>query len=214
MATRSITKPRAENADETPARARILDAAFSAFMEGGFAATSTLEIATRARVSKRELYALVGSKQEMLAACIRERAKRLQMPAGMPEPHDRETLSRMLETFATQLLREISDPTVVAVFRLAIAEAVRAPEVAEALNATGIEPSRAALREIMTRARSAGLVRGEPHVMAEQFAGLVWGNSMTGLLLRVAERPGRSEIARRATEATAAFLKLYPQLPD
>jgi AcrR family transcriptional regulator len=214
MATRSITKPRAESADETPARARILDAAFSAFMEGGFAATSTLEIATRARVSKRELYALVGSKQEMLAACIRERAKRLQMPADVPAPHDRETLSRTLETFATQLLREISDPTVVAVFRLAIAEAVRAPEVAEALNATGIEPSRAALREIMTRARAARLLDGEPHVMAEQFAGLVWGNTMTGLLLRVAERPDGREIARRASEAAAAFLKLYPQLSD
>ena len=53
-------------------------------MENGFAETSTLEIATRARVSKRELYALVGSKQEMLAACIAERAKRLQMPAELP----------------------------------------------------------------------------------------------------------------------------------
>jgi AcrR family transcriptional regulator len=214
MATRSITKPRAEKADESPARTRILDAAFSAFMEGGFAATSTLEIATRARVSKRELYALVGSKQEMLAACIRARAKRLQLPEGMPEPRDRETLSRTLETFGTQLLREISDPTVVAVFRLAIAEAVRAPEVAQALNSTGAEPSRAALRELMTRARSAGLLNGEPQVMAEQFAGLLWGNLMTGLLLGVTERPSRSEIAHRAADATAAILKLYPQLPD
>src|SRR5258708_29762872 len=118
MATRSITKPRAENADEIPPRVRILDAAFSAFMESGFAATSTLEIATRARVSKRELYALVGSKHEMLAACIAERAKRLQMPAELPEPHDREAFLRTLVTFGTQLLREASDPTLIAVFRL------------------------------------------------------------------------------------------------
>ena len=84
---KSISKPRAENRPtETPARQRILDAAFSAFMEQGFAATSTLEIATRARVSKRELYALVGSKQEMLAACISERANRLRMPADLPAP--------------------------------------------------------------------------------------------------------------------------------
>jgi hypothetical protein len=33
------------------------------------------------------------------------------------------------------------------------------------------------------------------------------------LLLRVAERPSPREIARRARDATAAFLKLYPQ-PD
>ena len=209
MAAKPTAKPRRDETDETPARQRILDAAFAAFMENGFAETSTLEIATRARVSKRELYALVGSKQEMLAACIRERAKRLQMQAGLPEPHDRDMLARALATFGTQLLREISDPTVIAVFRLAIAEAVRAPEVAHALNSLGVEPSRAALREVMNHARSAGLLDGEPAEMAEHFAGLLWGNLMTGLLLRTAERPTPREIARRANEAAAGLLHLY-----
>ena len=212
MPTQATAKQRQPRSDETPARQRIVEAAFSAFMESGFAAASTLEIATRARVSKRELYALVGSKQEMLVACIRERAKRLQMP-DLPEPHDRQALARTLETFGTQLLREVSDPTVIAVFRLAIAEAVRAPEVARALNSLGVETGRAALREVMTRARSAGLVSGDPSEMAEHFAGLLWGNLKVSLLLRVAERPSPREIARRARDATAAFPKLYPQ-PD
>src|SRR6516164_4418745 len=48
------------------ARAQFLSAAFVAFTKSGYAAASMLEIATRARVSKRELYALVGNKQEML----------------------------------------------------------------------------------------------------------------------------------------------------
>ena len=211
MPTQATAKQRQPRSDETPARQRIVEAAFSAFMESGFAAASTLEIATRARVSKRELYALVGSKQEMLVACIRERARRLQMP-DLPEPHDRQALARTLETFGTQLLREVSDPTVIAVFRLAIAEAVRAPEVARALNSLGVETGRAALREVMTRARSAGLVSGDPSEMAEHFAGLLWGNLKVSLLLRVVERPSPREIARRARDATAAFLKLYPQL--
>jgi AcrR family transcriptional regulator len=211
MAAKLASKPRRESSDETAVRERILDAAFSAFMERGFAETSTLEIATRARVSKRELYALVGSKQEMLAACIRARAGRLQLPADLPAPRDREALARALTAFGTQMLREVSDPTVIGVFRLAIAEAVRAPQVAQALNALGVEPSRASLREIMDRARSAGLVRGEPAEMAEQFAGLLWGNLMTGLLLRIAERPASREIARRANEAATAFLQLYPE---
>ncbi len=212
MPTQATAKRRQPRSEETPARQRIVEAAFSTFMESGFAAASMLEIATRARVSKRELYALVGSKQEMLVACIRERARRLQMP-DLPEPHDRQGLARTLETFGAQLLREVSDPTVIAVFRLAIAEAVRAPEVARALNSLGVETSRAALREVMTRARSAGLVSGDTSGMAEYFAGLLWGNLKVGLLLRVAERPSPREIARRARDATAAFLKLYPQ-PD
>ena len=211
MAARSTRKQPMEALDEIPTRQRILDAAFAAFMEKGYAETSTLEIATRARVSKRELYALVGNKQEMLIACIRERAKRLQVPANLPEPRDRQTLAHALETFGTQLLREVSDPAVITVFRLAIAEAVRAPEVAGPLNSIGVETSRAALREIMKRARSAGLLRGDAAEMAEQFSGLLWGGLMTRLLLRAAERPNPREIARRARDATAAFLHLYPQ---
>ena len=213
MAAKSTAKPRPDGTDEPPARQRILDAAFSAFMERGFAETSTLEIATRARVSKRELYALVGSKQEMLAACIGERARRLQMPAGLGEPHDRESLARTLETLGTRFLRVISDPTVIAVFRLAIAEAARAPEVAQALNSGAVEPSRAALRELMTRARSAGLLGGEPAAMAEHFVGLLWGNLMTGLLLRTTERPTPREIEQRAKAAAAGLLQLYAK-PD
>ena len=209
MTAKPTAKPRWDEADQTPARQRILDAAFSAFMERGFAATSTLEIATRARVSKRELYAMVGSKQEMLAACIGERARRLQMSAGLPEPHDRECLARTLETLETRLLGEVSDPTVIAVFRLAIAEAVRAPEVAQALNSQGVEPSRAALWEAMNRARSAGLLSGDPAEMAEHFVGLLWGNLMTALLLRTAERPTPREIAQRAKAAAAGLLQLY-----
>ena len=209
MAARLKPKAQPEAADQVPARRRILDAAFAAFMENGFAETSTLEIATRARVSKRELYALVGSKQEMLAACIAERAKRLQMPAELPEPHDREAFSRTLVAFGTQLLREVSDPTVIAVFQLAIAEAVRAPEVARALNSIGVETSKAALREVITRARSVGLLDGEVAEMADRFYGLLWGNLMTRLLLGVAERPGPREIARRAEAATTALLQLH-----
>jgi AcrR family transcriptional regulator len=211
MLARSTSKQRGEGAEQVPDRQRILGAAFSAFMANGYAKTSTLEIATRARVSKRALYELVGNKQEMLVACISERAQRLRGPIDLPEPRDRETLARVLAAVGTQLLREISDPTVIAVFRLAIAEAVRAPEVARALDSIGGETSRAALREIMTRAQRAGILSGDPREMAEQFAGLLWGNLMVGLLLRVADRPNPREFARRARNATAAFLRLYPQ---
>jgi hypothetical protein len=99
------------------------------------------------------------------------------------------------------------------VFRLAIAEAPRAPEVARALTSVGIETSRAALRDIMSRAKSAGLLGGQPVEMTEQFAGLLWGNLMMNLLLRTVDRPGPREITRRAHDATVAFLKIYPQ-PD
>jgi AcrR family transcriptional regulator len=200
----------AEGSGESPARARILDAAFGAFSESGYAATSTLKIATRARVSKRELYALVGNKQQMLVACITRRASRLGVPAHLPAPRDRRTLGRVLTELGAHLLREVSDPATIAVFRLAIAEAERAPEVARALDSIGREASRVALRDLLAQARSAGLVRGEPAQVAEHFTALLWGSLLVSLLLGVAVRPGLSESRRRARVASAAVLKLYP----
>jgi AcrR family transcriptional regulator len=213
MATASAAQRREDDSDESSVRGRILEAAFAAFMENGYAATSTLAIATRARVSKRELYALVGNKQQMLAACIRARASRLQVSADVPVPHDRETLGRVLAAFGAQLVREVSDPTVIAVFRLAIAEATHAPEVARALDSIGRETSRAALRNIMARASTSGLLEGAPAGLAEQFAGLLLRDLVISLLLGVIERPKPREIARRARDAAAAFLQLHP-LPN
>ena len=212
MARAKMSKHRQEGG--TPAvRKRILEAAFAAFMKNGYAAASTLEIATCARVSKRELYALVGNKQKMLIACIRERAKRLEVHADLPELRDRETLAQVLASFGTKLVREVSDPTVIAVFRLAISEVIQAPEVARVLNSIGRGTSRAALRKIMARAQASGLLTGRPAELAKQFSGLLWGDFMVSLLLGVAERPNPREIARRARDAAAAFLQLHP-LPD
>jgi AcrR family transcriptional regulator len=214
MARATMAKRRQEGGDETAVRERILEAAFAAFTKSGYATASTLEIATRARVSKRELYALVGNKQAMLVACIGKRAKRLEAPAGLPVLRDREVLAQVLASFGTKFVHEVSDPTVIAVFRLAIAEAVQAPEVARALDSTGREASRAALRKIMAKAQASGLLTGRPAELAEQFAGLLWRDLLVSLLLGVADRPNPREIARRARAATAAFLQLHPPPND
>ena len=120
----------------------------------------------------------------------------------------------MLASFGTRLVREISEPTVMAVFRLAIAEVVQAPEVARALNSIGRETSRAALRKIMAEAQTAGLLTGRPAELGEQFAGLLWRDLMVSLLLGVVERPNSRDIAARAREAAAAFLQLHPPPKD
>jgi AcrR family transcriptional regulator len=177
-----MSRPKESDGSDT-VRERILNAAFEAFMERGYAATSTLEIATRARVSKRELYALVGNKQKMLIAAIGERAKRFKAPADMPMLRDRATVARVLRAFGTQLVREVTDPTVVGVFRLAIAEAIQA--------------------------RVAGLIDGSPADLAEQFAGLLWRDLLISLLLGVAQRPNLRAIEARARDAAEAFLRLH-----
>jgi len=196
---------------KSPMRGRILGAAFHAFMEDGYAGTSTLDIATRAKVSKRDLYAHFGSKQEMLVACITSRADRMRLPPDLPAPQTRQMLAATLTAFAANLVRETSDPNVIATFRLAIGEATRSPEIAEALDTAGRGAARAALAALLANAQSAGLIaRSDPEEMAMQYLGLLWEGLQVGLLLGVAKRPGPTEAERRAAKATDGFMRLYP----
>ena len=68
--TRRKARNSARSAPPAPVRERVLNAAFSAFVEKGYNATSTLEIASRAKVSKRELYQICADKTGLLRQAI------------------------------------------------------------------------------------------------------------------------------------------------
>jgi AcrR family transcriptional regulator len=200
-----------QSSAEDPMQDRILGAAFKAFTEDGYTETSTLEIARRAKISKRDLYANFSSKHAVLVACIKSRAERMRLPPDLPTPRTRQMLASTLTSFASNLVREVSHPSVIATFRLAIAEAARSPEIAQALDVAGRDATRGALAELLTSAQSAGLIGpGEPTEMAWQYLGLLWEGLMVGLLLGVAATPKPAEAERRATKATAAFMQLRP----
>ena len=206
---KSVTPDRSSS--ENPMQERILGAAFKAFTQDGYADTSTLDIATRAKISKRDLYAKFSSKHAVLVACIMSRADRMRLSPDLPTPQSRQMLASTLTGCATKLVREVSDPSVIATFRLAIAEATRSPEIAQALDVAGRDATRNALAELLANAQSNGLIgSGEPIEMATQYLGLLWEGLMVGLLLGVAATPKPAEAERRATKATAAFMQLHP----
>jgi AcrR family transcriptional regulator len=224
---------------DSEARDRILGAAWKAFAEDGYANTSTLEIATRAKVSKRDLYANFPSKQAILLTCIAERTARMRLPPDFPgEPglaegpvdlrprrtpqrraskrgarldRNRDMLEASLAKFGAAVLREASQPEVVAMFRLAIAEAEHAPEVAKTLN-QGRMAARDRVTRMLADAQSAGfLATGDPEAMTEQFFALLWGDLMLGRLLHLAKVPKPAGIEKKARQAAQAFMKLYPR---
>jgi hypothetical protein len=99
-----------------------------------------------------------------------------------------------------------------AMYRLAISEAERSLEVAEALS-TSRSISRHALGEMLVRAQGAGILgRSDPQQMTEQFFALLWGDLLLNHLLGAANVPKPADIDRRVRNATEAFLKLYANL--
>ena len=179
-------------------------------MQRGFAGTSTLEIATAANVSKRELYSHFGNKEALLGACIQARADRMRQPVRLAAIGDRGSLARTLIAFGTAILHGATDPAVIGVFRLAITEANRSPEIARMLHRTGRETNHRVLADLLKQAQSLHLVaRGEPLDLAARFLALLWGDLLLQLLLRVVKRPSPAEAERRARRAAEDFLKLY-----
>ena len=202
-------------ADLEPRRRSILEAAYQVLVERGYAGASTLEIATRARVSKRELYAEFGSKSGILRALIAATAARMQLPLATAEIHDRDGLAAALVRYGTTALSELTSPHVLAINRLAVAEAGRTSEMGGILEDTGREPNRKALVDLLAKAQAAGVLGpGEPGAIAGEYFSLLMGDLMYRLLLGVVPRPGPKEIGKRARAATQLILALHARQRD
>ena len=195
--------------DNSSVRQRILDAAFKTFLERGYDRASTLEIATQAKVSKRELYAYFKNKEALFAAGIRGRTDQMRVPLASPDISNPDALARTLKAYGVSLLTGVTHPHVLAVHRLVIAESLRSPELAAILNREGRESNVNKLIELMRHARANKLLDGNPAHLAAVFSALLWGDMFTQLLMRVRKTPTSAEIETRAREATRAFLELH-----
>ena len=201
--------PRAES---TPAEAalcnRIIGAAFETIMKKGYFETSMLDIASRAKVSKRDLYAMYPNKQAVVAATITNRASRMQLPPNLPAPRSRQILAATLMAYGATVLREVTQPAVTAMYRLAVAEAERSPDVAEALNINR-RASRDAIAGLLGSAQATGIVRdGDTRQMTERYFALLWGDLLVDRLLG-ANMPAAAEVDRRVRDAVDSFLALF-----
>jgi AcrR family transcriptional regulator len=192
-------------------RHRVLDAAFAAFMRFGYEGASTAKIARLARVSKRDLYAHFANKQAMLEACVTERAERMRRPLNMPVPNNPAALRETLLQYGMTVVRELSQPEVLATYRLAILNAETAPDVGLTLDRLRRAEATAGLVMLLRAVRDQGLLTGaEPEPMAEVFLGvLLQGGLLVRMLMRVAEPPDDAGARHRAELAADSLLRLY-----
>ena len=97
-------------------------------------------------------------------------------------------------------------------FRLAIAEAKRSPEVADTLKINRLA-SRNTIAGILTSAQAGGILQaGDPRQMSEFYFALLWGDLQLNQLLG-SDTPKPAEIERRARRGADAFLRLFAREP-
>lgn len=190
-------------------RQAILSAAGAVFFERGFEAATTLEIASRARTSKRALYELFGSKEQLLDALIRESSQQMQAPLELASPDSREALLETLRQFGHRFLEQLFHPRRTAMYRLAIAEAFRSGKVAIELEAAGRQPVVEAMTRFLAQAARNRLVRAEDiELLAAAFFGILVGPQQTQLLLGLEKTVPPQAIRHRVELAVEAVRRL------
>ena len=148
--------PRRERRKEARPR-ELLDAALDLFVEKGFAATRSEEIAARAGVSKGTLFLYFPTKEDLFKAVIHENIAN-QFPAWEQEFEQFQgSSSEMLRHTMLSWWERIGMTRASGIIKLVISEAQNFPEVAAYYQAEVIQPGNALLRKILAR----GVQRGE-----------------------------------------------------
>ncbi len=190
-------------------RAAVLAAAGDAFLSKGYAATTTLEIARRARTSKRALYQLFAGKRAILDAIVRERSSEMTAPIAMAPPQSAADFFATVEAFGAALLGRLADPTTIALYRLAICETDPANALGQALETNG----RAHVFERMRGYVGEGAARGwieasDLDALTEAYFDLLIGSLTMERLLGAGSGPGEARLAARARRAANALKAL------
>jgi AcrR family transcriptional regulator len=140
-------------------RQRLIEAAESEFLELGYGAAATSNIASRAGMSKKTLYRLFDSKESLFAAVIASRRESMElMPIGTAPCGDIGAVRRLLCGYVGQLARFILAARQAALYRLVIAEAYRTPELSRAFYREGPEKARAPLADWLRVQHEAGVL--------------------------------------------------------
>lgn len=186
-------------------RKALLQAAADVFFEQGYVATSIDAIIERAGGSKRNIYSEFGSKQGLFIALVMENADAALSTLPVPEA-DGGDLCATLTTFGQHLMDVYMSPTVVGIFRIAVTEAHRFPELAKAFHDQGPGRTMIGLADVLDAARRRGDIRAEDcRRLAGHFVSLIRGDLHLQVVLGHRPPPSPDE----AREAVASAVRLF-----
>jgi AcrR family transcriptional regulator len=189
-------------------REAIVQAAYSLFMERGFASVSVDDIIRVAGGSKATLYKFFGNKEGLLRAVVESLADEMLREFNVEFP-SAQTVRESLLHIGTVLTDLALSKNAINQHRHAVAHAHAFPGVARLWYETGPKRSMEGIAAFLERETAAGRLRvDDPLRAAWLFGGMILFNNNMRLLVG-APREKRAEMKKTVTAAVDAFIAAY-----
>lgn len=193
----------------SPKRRQIALAAEALFLANGYGAVSMDQVSRTANVSKATLYAYFPSKDALFGAIMCD--KGLDDPLGDDLfPTDVSDLGAALEAIGFRILRFMLRDRTLAIYRIAMAESARFPELGRAFYENGPVSMMRRFSDWLAKLREAGLVEIDDLTMAtQQFMALVRSGVFFRRSLAIAPAETEAEIEQTVRSAVKTWLMAY-----
>ncbi|MEE1839628.1 MULTISPECIES: TetR/AcrR family transcriptional regulator [unclassified Streptomyces] len=193
-------------------RQAIMEAATGVFMEKGYSGTSMDDIAKLAAVSKQTVYKHFSDKEKLFSEIVLATTDRLDgMIALVADvPSDADALDENLTRLARQFLAALTQPQVLQLRRLVIANADVFPALGAAWYEQGFERVLATLAATFQRLAEDGLLRiDEPLLAAHHFSGLLMWIPVNQAMFHGGPQHTQADLDHYATAGVRTFLAAY-----
>lgn len=190
-------------------REALLKAARELFLEQGYDKVSIDLIVARAGGSKASVYTYFAGKEGLFTALIEDVCREFldfSPPSADGAASPREVLRRIGEGAC----RAVLNPEVMSLFRLAVAESYRFPQVGQAFYAAGPQAARAALARYLAEATVSGALSvPDPEMASDFFLGMLLDRGTLEISLTGAGAPEEEAMRRRVEEAVSLMMARY-----
>lgn len=201
--------PLAGDAETSPKRRQVLEAAAELFMAHGYANVSMDGVARAAGVSKATLYAHFASKDVLFASIVGEACRRNTL-VSENFPDVVADIAAALTAIGGRLLRFLLLERTIAIYRVAVAESGRFPELGVAFWDAGPQRFLDRFADWLALQSAAGhLAVADPAIAAEQFSALLRASLFMRVTLGIGPAPGDAEIDATVGRAVSTFLRAF-----
>ncbi len=184
-------------------RDALIAAAERVFVRQGYHAATMDQIAAAAGISKRTLYQLVSSKEQLFTDLLACRQQAFDFRV--------ETANRPIDAVLFDLLigwaDHILSAKAIALTRLIMVDYLHGKTLSRILNRESAKPCRDALIAFLAACHTSGDLRiDDPDDAANMLYGMTIGNIHVKILLGLGKAPSKTELHQRVQAAVALFL--------